>query len=166
MYCIVKRCWKVLELSHYFCVKIFVTVTFIISIQQKSGKLWAWASCYWICRCYVFVLGPYPLQFKDVCIQNGHSVWLFVNGQTIFLKRILLTALFERAHSSQNALVSWLRTHKVRHQVKISACVNVHASIYILYIEAVLLNMALEQPQNLRWKFSLENTVCIYFCIF
>lgn len=87
MYCIVKRCWKVLELSHYFCVKIFVTVTFIISIQQKSGKLWAWASCYWICRCYVFVLGPYPLQFKDVCIQNGHSVWLFVNGQTIFFKK-------------------------------------------------------------------------------
>lgn len=43
-----------------------------------------------------------------------------------FLKIILLTALFGRARTSQNALVSWLRTH----QVKISACVNVHASIY------------------------------------
>lgn len=42
----------------------------------------------------------------------------------LFLFLILLTALFESAHGSQNALVSFLTG-----EVKISACVNMHASI-------------------------------------
>lgn len=70
-----------------------------------------------------------PLSLKK-CASKMVALYGYLWMDRPFFKRILLTALFERAHSSQNALVSWLRTHKVRHQVNISACVNVHASIY------------------------------------
>lgn len=76
-----------------------------------------------------------------------------------FFKRILLTALFERAHSSQNALISWLRTHKVRHQVKISACVNVHASIYCTsnrFCSTWLWNPSKAEEEVFSWKYCLH----------
>lgn len=55
----------------------------------------------------------------------------------LFLFWILFTALFESAHGSQNARL-------LTEEVKISACVNMHASIYSLYIKPVRLNVAME----------------------
>lgn len=55
-----------------------------------------------------------------------------------FLFLILFTALFESAHGSQNA------RRLLTEEVKISACVNMHASIYSLYIKPVRLNVAME----------------------
>lgn len=127
MYCIVQRCREGSGVKPLFflCVKLFV----IISIRQKSGYLWAWELVIGFADVILFCPWPIiPLSLKTCASKMVICEWT-----DHFFKRkkgILLTALFERAHSSQNALVSWLRTHKVRHQVKISACVNVHASIY------------------------------------
>lgn len=61
----------------FLCVKIFVTVTFLISIRQKPGYRESLESCYWGCYWSIF-------PSVKVCIQNGRSVWLLVNGQTFF----------------------------------------------------------------------------------
>lgn len=71
--------------------------------------------------------------------------------------------MFERAHGFQNALVSWLRTRKVWHEVKISACVNVHASIYILYIQPVLLNVASEHLKSWGGSLLLKKLFALMF---
>lgn len=157
MYCIVKkdvgRFWS--KATIFYVLKYLL----IISIQQKSAASWAWE----LVTGFSFVLGPYSPQFKEVCIQNGHSEWLFVNGQTIFFV-ILLTALLRELTVPRMLFVSWLRTHKVRHQVMISACVNVHASIYCTSNQ--FCSTWLQNPSKPEEEVCLENTVWINFCTF
>ena len=86
MYCIVKKMSEGSGVKPLFlCVKIFVSyfyhfhatgIRLIMSLRVSLMNL----------LMLFYVLGPYSPQFNKVCIQNGHSVWLFVNGQTIFLK--------------------------------------------------------------------------------
>lgn len=94
----------------------------------------------------LFTLTHIPVIFKK-CVSNVITLWLFVNGQTMsifffFFFNLVDCLVWESTRLLKNAFVSWLR--------KISACVNVHASIYTLYIQPVVLSTAL---------FILENTV-------
>jgi len=105
------------------------------------------------------VLSPYSRQLEDVCIQNGDCMVI-----QPFPKIILLTALFEGAHSSQNALASWLRTHGVRHRVEISACVDVHEAFTVHPVGSA--RRGFVTPQRQRRTFPLKNTVSIHCCTF
>lgn len=115
-------------------------------------------ACYWICCCYFLSLAHIPFSLTKRASKMV-ALYGYLWMDRPFLKRILLTALFERAHSSQNALVSWLRTHKVRHQVKISACVNVHASIYCTsnrFCSTWLWNPSKAEEEVFSWKYCLH----------
>lgn len=74
---------------------------------------------------------------------------------------ILFTALFESAHGSQNARL-------LTEEVKISACVNMHASIYSLYIKPVRLNVAMEllEKKNEEEVYSWKKEKCFDFIFF
>lgn len=131
----------------FLCVKIFATVTFLISMRHKPGSLQLNRLCPWIC--------PWPIfphnSFHSMVICEWTFYFFYRCFFLSFFYWILLTALFERAHSSQNALVSWLRTH----QVKISACVNVHAEAFPVH--------SVGSTQRGFGAPLLKNTVCVYF---
>lgn len=95
----------------FLCVKVFVTVSFDISIRQADRSLVSG-----------FVLGPYSSVF--VCLGFFISfLWmdLIKNNDN---NKILLTALFERAHSSQNALVWRLKWDSKSRSVPVSTCMQ------------------------------------------
>lgn len=110
----------------FFCCEIFLYFYHFHTTQ--SGSLRAWFA-YVI---FFFFFCPWPIiPSLWRCVHPKCSfcvVIQYVNGHNLVF--VSFAGWFERVPSSQNAPVSWLRTHRVRHQVKISACVNVHASVY------------------------------------
>ena len=78
MYCMVKRCRKVLESSHYVCVLrylLLLLLSFPYNTNQAKNKPGSLLMDRLLL--FFFVLGPYSPHFKEVCIQNGHPVRLF-----------------------------------------------------------------------------------------
>lgn len=152
---------KVLELSHYFCaLRYLFLFSFPYSRSQANCELESLVIGF---AGVTFVLGPYSPQFKDaskmvvvICERTDHF---------LFSKNPVNCLVWE---SSQFQECSCLLTEDPQSETPSQdQCLCQRACKHLHTVHPTgSAQCGFRAPQKLRRTFSLENTVCIYFCTF